>query len=180
MSFPSTPAAPDVMLPKVTALVVVAPLPVTVARVSASVAVIVKVSPLTAVEAMPAPAIVKVSVVVLAATLPVSPATVAQRFWSTLGLALVIVIVPVPLAMVMPVPWVRVALVRVLPVVLPMSNCPLVYVVCPVPPWSTAMVVPCQVPALIVPRVVMLVVPAQVDRAVFSTLFNHRSVLTSA
>jgi hypothetical protein len=34
-------------------------------------------------------------------------------------------------------PCVKVALVKVLPVVLPISNCPLVNVVCPVPPEAT-------------------------------------------
>ena len=35
-----------------------------------------------------------------------------------------------------------------------------VKVVAPVPPWLTAIVVPCQVPAVIVPKVVIEVVPA--------------------
>ena len=51
-----------------------------------------------------------------------------------------IVIEPVLLVMEMPVPADKVALVSVLPVELPISNCPLVYVVCPVPPLATATV----------------------------------------
>jgi hypothetical protein len=48
--------------------------------------------------------------------------------------------------------------------------CP--YVVAPVPPFATPMVLPFHVPEVIVPSVVMLLDPAQVDRAVFSTLFS--------
>jgi len=47
------------------------------------------------------------------------------------------VIDPEPLVTVMPDPAVSVAFVRVLPVLLPMSSCPSVYVVWPVPPWAT-------------------------------------------
>jgi hypothetical protein len=43
-------------------------------------------------------------------------------------------------------------------------------VVAPVPPLATAIAVPFQTPLLIVPKVVMLLLPAQVLRAVFSTL----------
>jgi hypothetical protein len=50
------------------------------------------------------------------------------------------VIAPAPLVIDIPVPAVRVALVNVLPVVLPMRSCPFVYVVCPVPPFATARV----------------------------------------
>lgn len=50
------------------------------------------------------------------------------------------VIEPLPLVTLMPVPAVIVALVRVLPVLLPMSNCPSVKVVWPVPPLVTASV----------------------------------------
>ena len=39
--------------------------------------------------------------------------------------------------------------------------------------------VPCQTPVAIVPTVVMLAEPAQVDNAVFSTLFKLKSVFTS-
>ena len=52
------------------------------------------------------------------------------------------VIEPVPFVIEMPVPAVKVAFVSVLPVVLPMSNCPLVYVVWPVPPLTTGSAVP--------------------------------------
>ena len=54
-----------------------------------------------------------------------------------IGEALAIEMLPAPLVIVIPEPWVRVARVSVLPVVLPISNCPLVYVVCPVPPAAT-------------------------------------------
>ena len=47
----------------------------------------------------------------------------------------------------------------------------------PVPPLLTAIVVPPQVPEVIVPSVVKFAEPAQVDRAVFSTLFKARVVL---
>ena len=55
------------------------------------------------------------------------------------------------------------------PVLVPL--CPLKYVV--------DIAVPCQVPVPIVPKVVMLVLPANVDIAVFSTLFKDKSVLVS-
>jgi hypothetical protein len=45
----------------------------------------------------------------------------------------------------------------------------------PVPPYWVAIVVPCHVPVATVPKVVTLVVPAHVERAVFSTLFNPTS-----
>ena len=48
-----------------------------------------------------------------------------------------IVIVPCPLVIVTPVPAVKVAGVRVLPVVLPIRSWPSVYEVCPVPPLAT-------------------------------------------
>ena len=48
-----------------------------------------------------------------------------------------IVIDPFPFVMEIPEPAVRVALVRVLPLVLPIRSCPSVYVVCPVPPFTT-------------------------------------------
>jgi hypothetical protein len=51
-----------------------------------------------------------------------------------------IVIDPAPLVMDIFEPAVRVALERVLPVVLPIKSCPLVYVVCPVPPLATGKV----------------------------------------
>lgn len=44
--------------------------------------------------------------------------------------------------------------------------------VAPVPPFAIAIAVPVHVPVVIVPRVVRFVLPAQVDRAVFSTLPN--------
>jgi hypothetical protein len=47
------------------------------------------------------------------------------------------VIEPLPLVTEIPEPAVRVALVRVLPVVLPINNWPSVKVVCPVPPLVT-------------------------------------------
>lgn len=53
-----------------------------------------------------------------------------------------IVISPAPFVMVMPEPAVSVAFVSVLPVLLPMSNSPLVYVVWPVPPLATGSAVP--------------------------------------
>lgn len=49
----------------------------------------------------------------------------------------------------------------------------------PVPPLATAIVVPLQVPVEIVPSVVMFVDPAQVDKAVFSTLLKPTSVLVT-
>ena len=49
----------------------------------------------------------------------------------------------------------------------------------PVPPFATAIAVPVQLPVVIVPRVVTLVVPAQVLKAVFSTLLKPISDLTS-
>jgi len=51
-----------------------------------------------------------------------------------------IVIDPEPLVIVVPAPAVSVALVNVLPVVLPIRSCPLVYVVWPVPPEATGKV----------------------------------------
>jgi hypothetical protein len=53
------------------------------------------------------------------------------------GPVALIVIEPVLLAMLMPVPAVRVDFVSVLPVVLPISSWPFVYVVWPVPPCAT-------------------------------------------
>ena len=50
------------------------------------------------------------------------------------------VMLPVPFVMLIPEPAVKVALVKVLPVVLPINNCPLVYVVWPVPPLATGKV----------------------------------------
>lgn len=50
----------------------------------------------------------------------------------------------------------------------------------PVPPFATAISVPLQAPAAIVPTVVMFVVPAHVERAVFSTLFKERTVFVVA
>ena len=50
----------------------------------------------------------------------------------------------------------------------------------PVPPLLTAMVSPLQVPAVTVPKVTRLVEPAQVDKAVFSTLFKAKVVLRLA
>lgn len=50
------------------------------------------------------------------------------------------VIAPLPLVMVTFVPAVSAALVSVLPVVLPINNCPLVKVVSPVPPLATGSV----------------------------------------
>ena len=47
----------------------------------------------------------------------------------------------------------------------------------PVPPLAAAIVVPFQVPLVIVPSVVRLVEPAQVERAVFSTLFKSMEAL---
>ncbi len=47
----------------------------------------------------------------------------------------------------------------------------------PVPPFPIPIVVAFQVPVPMVPRVVIFVEPVQVDNAVFSTLFNERSVL---
>lgn len=46
----------------------------------------------------------------------------------------------------------------------------------PVPPFVAAISVPDQVPVLIVPSVVIFVVPAHVESAVFSTLFRESSV----
>lgn len=45
----------------------------------------------------------------------------------------------------------------------------------PVPPYWVAIVPACQVPDVMVPRVVRLVVPAHVERAVFSTFPKLRS-----
>ena len=53
-----------------------------------------------------------------------------------------IVIPPALFVMLMPEPAVRVAFVSVLPVLLPMSNCPSVYEVWPVPPLATGSAVP--------------------------------------
>ena len=50
----------------------------------------------------------------------------------------------------------------------------------PVPPLATAIVVPFHVPAVMVPNVVMLVDPAHVDNAVFSTFANPTSVFVTA
>ena len=47
----------------------------------------------------------------------------------------------------------------------------------PVPPSAMAMSVPFQTPLLMVPRVVMLLLPAQVDIAVFSTLLRPTLLL---
>ena len=55
-----------------------------------------------------------------------------------------IVILPAPLVIAIPVSAVKVDFVKVPPVVLPINSCPLVYVVCPVPPLAIA-----RVPALI-------------------------------
>ena len=52
-------------------------------------------------------------------------------------------------------------------------------VVAPVPPLATAMAVPFQVPLVIVPKVVMLLLPAQVLSAVFSTLPRPTLLLAS-
>lgn len=49
----------------------------------------------------------------------------------------------------------------------------------PVPPLATAIVVPVHVPDVIVPNVVMLVDPAHVDNAVFSTFANPTSVFVT-
>ena len=54
----------------------------------------------------------------------------------------VMVMPPALFVMLMPDPAVRVAFVSVLPVLLPMSNCPSVYVVWPVPPLATGSAVP--------------------------------------
>ena len=78
-------------------LVVELPLPVTESRVSASVEVIVTVSPAMAVEDIPAPLIVKVSVVVLAVVEPESEEIVSQRFWSPVFVPERLVPVMVPL-----------------------------------------------------------------------------------
>ena len=64
----------------------------------------VNVSPTTAVVTFVPPAIISVSVVVLATAEPESPVTVSHKFWSTLGLLLVIVKVSPATAVVMPVP----------------------------------------------------------------------------
>ena len=53
-----------------------------------------------------------------------------------------IVIDPLPLVILMPEPAVNVALVSVLPVLLPISSSPSVYDVCPVPPLATGSAVP--------------------------------------
>ena len=45
--------------------------------------------------------------------------------------------------------------------------------------YVSAMSVPCQVPVVIVPRVVILLEPAHVETAVFSTLFNVKSLFSS-
>ena len=63
----------------------------------------------------------------------------------------------------------EVAICAIVPVSDAKSSWFAVYVVSPVPPWSTATVVPCHVPAVMVPTVVMLLVPAHVDSVVFST-----------
>jgi hypothetical protein len=72
-----------------------------------------------------------------------------------------IVIEPLPLVMVTPDPAVNVALVRVLPVVLPISNCPFVYVVCPVPPLDTPRVPPSVTAPVVAVFGVNPVVPAE-------------------
>jgi hypothetical protein len=50
----------------------------------------------------------------------------------------------------------------------------------PVPPLATAIVVPFHVPAVMVPNVVMLVDPAHVDNAVFSTFAKPTSAFVTA
>ena len=57
-------------------------------------------------------------------------------------LELATVIEPVLLVIEIPAPAVKVPLVKVFPVVLPIKSCPLVYVVCPVPPLATGKAVP--------------------------------------
>ena len=54
-----------------------------------------------------------------------------------------------------------------------------VFVVAPVPPFTRLMAVPFHVPVAMVPRVVIFEEPAQVERAVFSTLLNPTSPFTS-
>jgi hypothetical protein len=54
-----------------------------------------------------------------------------------------------------------------------------VYVVCPVPPLLAAIAVAFHVPVVIVPSVIILVDPTQVDNAVFSTLLKPTAVLSN-
>ena len=81
-------------------------------------------------------------VVVPVATVPAKPLADTTDTEVTVPVPPVaaIVIAPAPLVMLMFEPAVRVALVSVLPVVLPMSNCPSVKVVWPVPPLVTSRV----------------------------------------
>jgi len=77
---------------------------------------------------------------------------------------------PPPLVIVTPDPAVSVALLNVLPLVLPIKSWPSVYEFWPVPPLATATAVPFQVPVLIVPSVVMLLAPSQVPAAMAARL----------
>ena len=56
---------------------------------------------------------------------------------------------------------------------------PAVFVIAPVPPFVIPMEVPLQVPVVMVPSVVILVEPVQVEMAVFSTFPRPTSLLTS-
>ena len=73
---------------------------------------------------------------------------------------------PEPFVIDIPVPAVKVALVRVFPVVLPIRSCPSVYVVCPVPPYRTPTAVACHTPVAIVPTEVKEEVRTPVPRVV--------------
>jgi len=80
------------------------------------------------------PLVVTVPVKVMPLTVPVPPTLVTVPPPA----AAAMVMPPALFVMAIPVPAVSVAFVRVLPVLLPMSNWPSVYVVCPVPPLVTA------------------------------------------
>ena len=91
------------------------------------------------------PASVSVPVVVIGEPVkerPVVPPDAATEVTVPPPAVDVMVMAPAPFVMLMPEPAVSVVFVSVLPVLLPMSNCPSVYVVWPVPPLATGSAVP--------------------------------------
>ena len=72
--------------------------------------------------------------------MPVVPPEPSTLVTVPLAPVAAMVIEPLPFVMLIPDPAVNVALVSVLPVVLPISSWPLVYVVWPVPPLASATV----------------------------------------